>query len=120
MNPSAEIAAVELIDIRRQFGATRVLDGINLLARPGQVIALYGRSGSGKTTLINLAGGLDQPDGGRVLVDGIDLAALSSDELSDLRRRRMGFIFQSYGLLAHLSALDNVIFGLRLAGVPRR
>jgi putative ABC transport system ATP-binding protein len=111
--------AVALTDVWRSFGNRPVLNGVTLTSSPGQVVAVYGRSGSGKTTLLNLVGGLDQPDRGSVRVAGVELAALSPAALSELRRTQMGFIFQSYGLLAHLSAWDNVEFGLRLAGVAR-
>jgi putative ABC transport system ATP-binding protein len=110
---------VRLSDVRREFGPVTVLGGIGLEAEPGQVVALYGRSGSGKTTLLNLIGGLDRPTGGRVEVEGQDLAGLAPSSLDELRRTRLAFIFQSYGLLAHLSARDNVTFALRLAGCPR-
>jgi putative ABC transport system ATP-binding protein len=111
---------VELTDIHRRFGTAEVLRGIAIQTMPGQVIALYGRSGSGKTTLLNIVGGLDRPDQGRVLVDGTDLSGLAEHDLSELRRMKMGFVFQSYGLLSHLRAIDNVEFAQRLAGVPRR
>lgn len=79
----------------------------------GELVALKGRSGSGKTTLLNLVGGLDSPDGGRITVDGTDLAALGEDGLLELRRDRIGFIFQSFGLIPILTAAENV-------GVPMR
>lgn len=109
-------AAVELDGLTRRFGDLAVLDGIDMATEPGQVVAIYGRSGSGKTTLLNLIGGLDRPTGGRVRIFGQDLAAADLDEL---RRTQMAFIFQSYGLLGHLTARENVEFGLRLAGAPR-
>jgi putative ABC transport system ATP-binding protein len=111
--------AVELTDVWRSFAGRNVLTGVTLATNQGQVIAVYGRSGSGKTMLVNLVGGLDHPDRGRVRVAGLDLAALSPAALSELRRTHMGFVFQSYGLLGHLSAWANVEFGLRLAGVAR-
>jgi putative ABC transport system ATP-binding protein len=113
-------AAVEVADVWRSFGKVNVLAGVTLTTEPGQVVAVYGRSGSGKTTLVNLVGGLDHPDRGSIRVAGVDLATRSPAALSELRRTHMGFVFQSYGLLAHLSAWDNVEFGQRLAGVPRR
>lgn len=110
---------VALTAIHRRFGTEEILRGVEIRAMPGEVIALYGRSGSGKTTLLNIIGGLDRPDQGRVLVDGIDLSALKENALSELRRTKMGFVFQSYGLLSHLRAIDNVEFGPRLAGAPQ-
>ena len=96
-----------------------MLAGITCTTAPGQVVAVYGRSGSGKTTLLNLIGGLDRPSGGQVLIAGQDLAALGEAPLDRLRRTTMAFIFQSYGLLSHLTAWENVEFGLRLASRPR-
>lgn len=113
-------AAVELTDVTRSFGLVEVLKGIDLSIPQGQVVAVYGRSGSGKTTLLNLIGGLDRPSGGRIKVAGQELAGLSASQLDELRRRKIGFVFQSYGLLSHLTAWENVLFGLRLAGVPRQ
>lgn len=115
MNPT-----VVLTEVRRSFGRVEVLRSVTLRTEPGQTIALYGRSGSGKTTLLNLVGGLDRPSSGCIEVGGLDLGALSAEELSELRRTGMGFIFQSYGLLSHLTAAENVEFALRLAGVGRR
>jgi putative ABC transport system ATP-binding protein len=113
-------AAVELTDVTRSFGPIAVLKGIDLSVPQGQVVAVYGRSGSGKTTLLNLIGGLDRPSGGRIKVAGQELAGLNTVQLDELRRRKIGFVFQSYGLLSHLTAWENVLFGLRLAGVPRQ
>lgn len=110
-------ARVNLHAVTRSFGKVTVLDGITLQTEPGEVVAIYGRSGSGKTTLLNIVGGLDRPTSGTVSVAGQELTALSEEQLDTLRRTRVGFIFQSYGLLPHLSAADNVEFALRLAGV---
>ncbi len=111
---------VELVDVSRFFRGVAVLQAVSLQTEPGQVVAIYGRSGSGKTTLLNLVGGLDQPDGGTVRVAGTDLATLSPARRCELRRTQMGLIFQSYGLLSHLSARENVELGLRLAACPGR
>lgn len=112
-------ALVELHGVGRRFGAVTVLDSIDMAAQPGEVLALYGRSGSGKTTLLNLIGGLDRPSAGRVLLDGRELPALPAGALDQIRRTELGFIFQSYGLLSHLTAWENLLFALHLAGVPR-
>ncbi|MEM6930642.1 MAG: ABC transporter ATP-binding protein, partial [Myxococcota bacterium] len=85
---------------------------------PGEFTALMGPSGSGKTTLLNQIGALDSPTNGRVFIEDQDLTQLSSGELSDLRLRRLGFIFQSYNLIPVLSALENAEFVLMLRGVP--
>ncbi len=86
----------------------------------GQLVAVQGRSGSGKTTLLSLIGGLDRPTAGQVWVDGAEVTALSEDGLVLLRRHRIGFILQSFGLIPILSAAENVEVPLRLAGVDRR
>jgi putative ABC transport system ATP-binding protein len=112
-------ALVELEAVSRSFGSRPVLREVSLTARSGELLALYGRSGSGKTTLLNLIGGLDRPSGGRVLVGGRELSALPAAEQDRIRRTEIGFIFQSYGLLSHLTAYENLLFALHLAGAPR-
>ncbi|MSQ25269.1 MAG: ABC transporter ATP-binding protein [Dehalococcoidia bacterium] len=86
---------------------------------PGEFVALLGRSGSGKTTLLNLLGGLDTPSGGTVYFQGHDLGKLSQRETAALRQSKLGFIFQSFGLLPLLSAYENVELPMRIAGVSR-
>lgn len=94
------------------------VDHVSLTLAAGEFAALAGPSGSGKTTLLNLIGGLDRPDAGDVLIDGQSLAALSERALTDLRLRRIGFVFQSYNLVSVLSAFENVALTLQLQGVP--
>ncbi len=98
----------------------RALHGINLEARRGELLVITGPSGSGKTTLLNLLAGLDTATSGHVYFEGRDLAALSEPELAELRRRKIGFVFQSFGLLPLLSAYENVELPLRIAGWGRR
>jgi putative ABC transport system ATP-binding protein len=93
-----------------------VLHGVSLAAAAGTVTALLGRSGCGKSTLLNLAGAMDFPTAGEVLIDGRPTAALSDSELTALRRKRVGFVFQSFQLLPTLSVLENVELPLLLAG----
>ncbi len=102
-----------------QQGAITVqaLRGVDLDIAPGEFTALMGPSGSGKTTLLNLVGALDRPTAGTITVDGQELGKLSASALSDLRLRRIGFIFQSYNLIPVLSALENAEFVLQLQGV---
>ncbi|NEB80296.1 ABC transporter ATP-binding protein [Streptomyces sp. SID14478] len=103
--------------LHRSYGtgaaAVHALRGVSFEVPRGELVALKGRSGSGKTTLLNLVGGLDEPDRGRIVVDGLDLADLGENGLLELRRDRVGFIFQSFGLIPILTAAENV-------GVPMR
>ncbi|WP_405648317.1 ABC transporter ATP-binding protein [Streptomyces uncialis] len=105
-------------NLHRSYGtgaaAVHALRGVSFSVPRGELVALKGRSGSGKTTLLNLVGGLDTPDQGSVRVDGHDLAELGENELLELRRDRVGFIFQSFGLIPILSAAENVGVPLRL------
>ena len=98
----------------------RALHGINLEAHTGELLAITGRSGSGKTTLLNLLAGLDVATSGTVCIEGQDLAKLSERELAQLRRRTIGFVFQSFGLLPLLSAYENIELPLRIAEWGRR
>ncbi len=93
------------------------LQGIDFVVERGEFVSLAGPSGSGKTTLLNLIGGLDRPDSGTVEVDGVKLNDLSESALSDLRLRKMGFVFQAYNLIPVLSAQENVEFIMQLQGV---
>ena len=113
-------AAIEAFDIWRTYpsgeGEVHAVAGVSLSVRAGEFVALMGRSGSGKTTLINVLGGLDRATSGRVLIDGRDIAKLSDRQMTKLRRERLGFVFQSYGLIPTLSALENVELPLHLMG----
>ncbi|MCX0246557.1 ABC transporter ATP-binding protein [Streptomyces drozdowiczii] len=109
---------VRVEDLHRSYGsgagAVHALRGVSFEVPRGELVALKGRSGSGKTTLLNLVGGLDAPDGGRITVDGTDLSSLGENGLLELRRDRIGFIFQSFGLIPILTAAENVGVPLRL------
>ncbi|MFH9607236.1 ABC transporter ATP-binding protein [Streptomyces sp. NPDC017448] len=109
---------VEVEDLHRSYGsgaaAVHALRGVSFQIPRGELVALKGRSGSGKTTLLNLVGGLDTPDGGRITVDGTELSGLGEKGLLELRRDRIGFIFQSFGLIPILTAAENVGVPLRL------
>nr|WP_037610624.1 ABC transporter ATP-binding protein [Streptacidiphilus rugosus] len=113
---------VEVIDVHRSFGsgetAVHALRGVSFTAARGELTALKGRSGSGKTTLLNLVGGLDRATGGTIRVDGKDLSELGENGLLDLRRDRIGFVFQSFGLLPILTAAENVGVPMRLRRTP--
>ncbi|MDH6138665.1 putative ABC transport system ATP-binding protein [Kitasatospora sp. GP30] len=113
---------VEVQDVWRSFGAgataVHALRGVSFTARRGELTALRGRSGSGKTTLLNLVGGLDAPTSGRIMLDGTDLAGLDEAGRLTMRRDRIGFVFQSFGLIPILSAAENVGVPMRLRKVP--
>lgn len=96
-----------------------VLKGIEMELKPLQLVMLKGRSGSGKTTLLNLIGGLDQPNEGEILFQEHAFHLSSDDERTLIRRKEIGFIFQSYALMPLLSAWENVELALRMAGIPR-
>ena len=110
--------------VTRTFGAgetgVTAVDQVTLDIFPGEILGVMGRSGSGKTTLLNLLSGLDQPTSGRVLFQGTDLASLPEAGLVELRRHKIGFVFQSFGLMPLLSAQENVELPLHLAGLSWR
>ena len=95
----------------------RILDAVDLTIVAGEFVAILGPSGSGKSTLLGLMAGLDRPTSGEVLLDGARLNALGEDDLALLRRRKVGFVFQSYQLLGNLTATENVLLPLELAEV---
>ncbi len=97
---------------------THALRGVDLELTKGEFTALAGPSGSGKTTLLNVLGGIDSPTQGTVHMDGTEITAMSRSKLSDLRLKKLGFVFQAYNLIPVLSAVENVEFVLLLQGVP--
>ena len=97
--------------------ARRVLDDVSLQASPDDYVAIMGESGSGKSTLLNLIAGLDTPDAGRIVIDGRDMTALDDAERTKLRRATLGFVFQAFHLLPHLSVERNVALPLALNGI---
>ena len=110
---------IELAAVRKSFGRGPrgvVLDGLDLVVPRGEFLAVRGESGIGKSTLLNLVAGLDRPDAGRVVVDGIDLAGLDDDALTRLRRERIGFVFQAFHVLPYLTVAQNVELPLSLIG----
>ena len=123
-HPASAVAPVEPVleahDIWRTYrsgeGQVNALSGVTLHVGKGDFVALTGRSGSGKTTMLNILGGLDRPTKGEVLIDGVNLARYNDKQMTKLRRERLGFIFQSYGLIPTLSALENVELPLHLMG----
>jgi putative ABC transport system ATP-binding protein len=111
---------LSLQNVRKEYSTDeqplRALDGVSLDVEAGQFVALVGRSGCGKSTLLNLAGAMDFPTSGSVLLDGVATASLKDAELTKLRREKVGFIFQSFQLLNTLTVLGNVELPLLLAG----
>ena len=95
------------------------LDGVDLAIYPGSFTVIMGPSGSGKSTLLYLLGGLDRATSGQIWVNGKELEGLDENDLGVYRRKTVGFIFQSFNLIASMSALQNVIFPMRFAGIPR-
>jgi ABC-type sugar transport system ATPase subunit len=117
---TAPLFSVRAAAKRYELGETEVvaLAGVDLDIGAGEFVAIAGPSGSGKSTLLHLLGALDSPDGGSVAIEGRDLATLSERERTLLRRRRLGFVFQSFHLVPVLSALENVEYPLWIDDVP--
>ena len=111
-------------DVVKSFGSgsatVRALSGVSLDVAPGEFVAIMGPSGCGKSTLLHLAGGLEQPSAGRVLVGGRDLADMNATDLAAVRRHDVGYVFQSLNLITALTALENVMLPLELDGVSAR
>jgi lipoprotein-releasing system ATP-binding protein len=105
---------------RSDAGDLPVLRGVDLDVRAGEIVALVAPSGTGKSTLLHLAGLLEQPDSGQVLIDGRDCGALGDAERTSIRRLRVGFVYQFHHLLAEFSALENVVLPQMIAGVARK
>lgn len=117
------MTVLEAIDLTKTFvggdgGLITVLDGVNLQVARGEMVAVVGASGAGKSTLLHLVGALDRPTRGAVVIDGERVDGLPDDELSALRNRRVGFVFQFHHLLREFTALENVMMPLRIAGWP--
>jgi ABC-type lipoprotein export system ATPase subunit len=122
--PDELVVARGLLKIHgRGRAARRVLDGVDLDLRPGELVALVGPSGSGKSTLLHLIGGLDRPDAGQLTVAGVQLESAGERTLADLRRRHIGFVFQFFHLIPELTGRENVELAARMNsrnGVGRR
>src|SRR6267143_246145 len=105
-------ALIQLENIHKSYFTGQVevkaVRGVSLQIAAGEFVAIMGASGSGKSTMMNVLGCLDRPTGGRYLLDGVDVSDLSGDDLADIRNRKIGFVFQSFNLLARTSALENV------------
>lgn len=110
---------LEIENLSRSFNARTVLQNISLRLAPGEYVAVVGESGVGKSTLLNLIAGLDRPDSGRLRLDGEDYAQYDEDALTRLRRDKLGFVFQAFHILPHLTVVQNVALPLWLQGVER-
>ena len=114
------MAILQTIGLRKVYGrgetAVRALDGVDLTVQAGEFLSIVGTSGSGKSTLLHMLGGLDRPTAGQVRVDGTELFALREEALTIFRRRKIGFVFQSYNLVPVLSVQENILLPLQLDG----
>ncbi len=108
---------LEISALSRHFNGRPVLAGIDLRLAPGEYVAIVGESGVGKSTLLNLVAGLERPDGGRLRLDGVDYGRLDDDALTRLWRDKLGFVFQAFHVLPHLTLRQNVALPLWLQGV---
>ena len=114
------MAILETRDLKKYYGAgdtqVKALDGVNLSVEQGEFVAIVGTSGSGKSTLLHMLGGLDRPTAGTVTVDGQEIFSLKEEALTIFRRRKIGFVFQSYNLVPVLSVWENIILPIQLDG----
>jgi len=117
-------SALELRRVSKVYGSgpseVNALSDVELAVERGELVAVMGPSGSGKSTLLTIAGSLEQPSGGEVLVDGIDLASVSGSDRARMRRRSIGYVFQDFNLLPGLTAIENVTLPLELDGIRAR
>ena len=114
------MSILETRNLRKIYGSgdteVRALDGVNLSVDSGEFVAIVGTSGSGKSTLLHMLGGLDRPTSGSVIVDGKDIFSLKDEALTIFRRRKIGFVFQSYNLVPVLNARENIVLPIQLDG----
>ena len=114
------MSILETRNLRKIYGSgdteVRALDGVNLSVNSGEFVAIVGTSGSGKSTLLHMLGGLDRPTSGSVIMDGKDIFSLKDEALTIFRRRKIGFVFQSYNLVPVLNARENIVLPIQLDG----
>lgn len=114
------MSILETAGLRKTYGQgeslVNALDGVDLKIEQGEFVSVVGTSGSGKSTLLHMLGGLDYPTEGKIYIDGKDISSLKEDELAIFRRRKIGFVFQSYNLIPVLNVYENIVFPIQLDG----
>jgi len=119
--PGADPNSIQVVDLVKRYGngpeATLALGGVSFSVRRGEFVTISGPSVSGKSTLLNQIGALDRPTSGQVLIDGIDISKLSSQDLARIRNRKLGFVFQDFNLIPRMTTLENVELPLAIEGV---
>ena len=114
------MSILEAKDLKKYYGKdetlVKALDGVSLNVAKGEFVSIIGTSGSGKSTLLHMLGGLDNPTSGKVIVDDKDISDLKGDELCIFRRRKIGFVFQSYNLVPSISVYENIVLPIKLDG----
>lgn len=114
------MSILEAKDLKKYYGKdetlVKALDGVSLNVEKGEFVSIIGTSGSGKSTLLHMLGGLDNPTSGKVIVDDKDISDLKGDELCIFRRRKIGFVFQSYNLVPSISVYENIVLPIKLDG----
>lgn len=106
---------IQGFDISKSYGELQVLKGVNLTINPAEIVTIMGKSGAGKSTLLHILGTLDQPDGGRVLIDDIEVSQLNAKALADFRNQKIGFVFQFHHLLPEFTARENIMIPALIA-----
>lgn len=112
------MSIVRITDLFKEYGkgdaSVKAVNHVSLAIEKGEFLTVVGTSGSGKTTLLNLMGGLDYPDGGKVVIEGQDITGMKSDDLTIFRRKKIGFIFQNYNLISSLNIRENILLTIKL------
>ncbi|PMP72716.1 MAG: ABC transporter ATP-binding protein [Calditerrivibrio nitroreducens] len=111
---------IDLRDVWKRYGETTVLKGVNLHIADGEFVSIMGPSGSGKTTLLNIIGAMDRADGGDVFINGVDITKFDEEELTDFRKRYIGFVFQFFNLFSNLTVYENLLIPLLISGLDKK
>jgi len=110
------VSYLKALNIQKFYGSRKILSNLSFTVEKGEVVIIEGPSGAGKTTLLNIISGIDLPDGGRVLLDGMNITRMSEDERARVRLKKIGIIFQSSALIEDLNVMENIALPLKLAG----